>query len=350
LAKSSSTSWANMITVHMTTFRRLQSGLLARAVESVLAQTYKDLEFIICDDASTDGTHEYLQSVAAADSRVKVIRNPKNVNSVAISLGRCLKQADATQPYVTWMFDDCTIERDAFEILMQQISDDGTDFVFGTTRVHNPDGSILLVGNQSASTIRSQVMSSSILVPNGGILFKRLIFDEIGWYDANIILRRSCDWDLFKRIIHAHYSFSIVDKVMMEEYGGLQSDSLRNVFTTTFEIMAKYARLRDGTGMNLSLDACLSAPVDFIPAGDWSNEELALIFSMFVEYYLSIGNVARAYVWAEKLKAKLPNPPFYFDNLAACVNSRDTTQSLMAAGAITAGVYYAYRDQQLRRS
>ena len=123
-----------MITVHMTTFRRLQSGLLPRAVSDVLAQTYEDFEFIICDDASSDGTSDYLASVAATDSRVRVIRNPKNVNSVAISLGRCFKQADPARPYLTWMFDDCTLERDAFALLVDHMNATKADFVFG--KVH----------------------------------------------------------------------------------------------------------------------------------------------------------------------------------------------------------------------
>src|SRR5438552_5527768 len=137
-----------MISVHMTTFRRLRSGLLSRAVESVLAQTYRNFEFIICDDASADGSSDYLASVSAGDSRVKIIRNPKNVNSVAISLARCFKQADTSRNFISWMFDDCTLEPHAFEVLMKRASDTDAEFVFGITRVHNKDGSTILVGDQ----------------------------------------------------------------------------------------------------------------------------------------------------------------------------------------------------------
>ena len=338
-----------MITVHMTTFRRLQSGLLRRAVDSVLAQTCRDFEFIICDDASSDGTADYLQSVAARDDRVTVIRNAKNVNSVAVSLGRCFKAADAARPYVTWMFDDCTMEPNAFEVLCARIEKTKADFVFGITRVHNGDGSTLLVGNESVSKIRDRIAVSSILVPNGAILFRREVFEKVGWYDSNIILRRSCDWDLFKRAIQAGCAFERIDTILMDEYGGQQSDSLRNSFTTTFEIMAKFARLRDAAGFDVSVDACLTTPIDLIPPGDWSTEELTLIQAMFVEYYLSVGNVARAYTWADKLKAKLPDAPFFFENLAAGVASRDPTQSPMAAGALAAGIYWSFRETQLRR-
>ncbi len=339
-----------MISVHMTTYRRLQSGLLPRAVDSVLAQTYKDFEFIICDDASMDGTFDYLASVADRDSRVKIIRNPRNVNSVAISLARCFKKADSSREFISWMFDDCTLERDAFEILVKNASDTAVDFVFGITRVHNSDGSTLLVGNQSAAAIRDKIDASSIVVPNGALLLKRSVFDRVGWYDSNIVLRRSCDWDLFRRIIRGGCLFQPVPKILMDEFGGLQSDSLRNSFTTTFEVMAKYVELRDAVGFDVSVDAALSAPIDFIPAGEWSIDELTLIYAMFVEYYLSVGNVARAYSWAEKLNVKLSDKPFFLENLAACVKSRDTTQSLMAAGALAAGVYWAFREIRHRRA
>ena len=45
---------------------------LQEAIDSILAQTYRDLELIIVDDASTDATGAILQSID--DRRVKVVR------------------------------------------------------------------------------------------------------------------------------------------------------------------------------------------------------------------------------------------------------------------------------------
>src|SRR4051812_26679567 len=49
---------------------------LREAVNSILSQTFKDFEFIIIDDGSTDRSPELLASYARADSRVKLISRP----------------------------------------------------------------------------------------------------------------------------------------------------------------------------------------------------------------------------------------------------------------------------------
>lgn len=59
------------VSVVLPTFNRASS--LARAIQSVLAQTYRNLELIVVDDASSDGTLDVLRSFQ--DSRLRWIRN-----------------------------------------------------------------------------------------------------------------------------------------------------------------------------------------------------------------------------------------------------------------------------------
>jgi GT2 family glycosyltransferase len=54
---------------------------LPQAVESVLGQTYSDLELLIADNASTDGTYEIGLDYARRDSRVRVIRHDTNIGA-----------------------------------------------------------------------------------------------------------------------------------------------------------------------------------------------------------------------------------------------------------------------------
>lgn len=54
---------------------------LEKAVDSLLAQTYKDLELIISDNASTDSTEAICRRYAAQDPRVKYVRNSENLGA-----------------------------------------------------------------------------------------------------------------------------------------------------------------------------------------------------------------------------------------------------------------------------
>ena len=51
---------------------------LAAAIESVLHQSFQDFEFVISDNASTDGTEEICRSAASRDARVRYVRHPQN--------------------------------------------------------------------------------------------------------------------------------------------------------------------------------------------------------------------------------------------------------------------------------
>lgn len=76
---------------------------LAAAIESILTQTYENLELILCDDGSTDGTYEIAKHYADADSRVFLLKNDRN-RRLAYTLNHCLSVA--TGEYVARMDAD----------------------------------------------------------------------------------------------------------------------------------------------------------------------------------------------------------------------------------------------------
>ncbi len=65
-----------LVTVGIPTFNR--AAKLRRAAESVLGQTHTDLELVISDNASSDGTEALCRELCAADARVRYLRSPDN--------------------------------------------------------------------------------------------------------------------------------------------------------------------------------------------------------------------------------------------------------------------------------
>lgn len=81
-----------------------QAAFLREAVASVLHQDYENLELIVADGASTDGTQEILTEIALRDSRLKWFSAPDN--GPADALNKALAKARGT--IIGWLnSDDC---------------------------------------------------------------------------------------------------------------------------------------------------------------------------------------------------------------------------------------------------
>ena len=65
------------ISVLLTSYNR--EDFIAASIESVLAQTVTDLELVICDDRSSDGTADIVRDYVRRDSRIRFSVNARNL-------------------------------------------------------------------------------------------------------------------------------------------------------------------------------------------------------------------------------------------------------------------------------
>jgi glycosyltransferase involved in cell wall biosynthesis len=92
-----------LITIAVPT--RNRAKLLQDCVASALAQTYRNIEVLVSDNASTDETEAVLATIA--DKRLRVIRNDENIGMVK-NFRRCVEQASGD--YLVLMADDNVLD------------------------------------------------------------------------------------------------------------------------------------------------------------------------------------------------------------------------------------------------
>lgn len=90
---------------------------IKKCIESIQKQTYHNLEIIVVDDGSTDGSSELCDKIAVSDSRIKVIHQ-KNAGVVA-ARGKGIQAA--TGKYISFVDGDDWIDPDMIKTMAEQI-------------------------------------------------------------------------------------------------------------------------------------------------------------------------------------------------------------------------------------
>lgn len=164
-----------------------------KSINSILNQTYKDFEFIICDDGSTDDTWELLSAYAQCDPRIKLLRNSKNLG-LAASLNRCIAESQGRYIARHDCDDYCSADRLEKQIAYLKLHEDIS--VLGcNSYLFDKDG---VWGKQSFPTIvhkRDFLFSSPY--KHGAVVFRREALLKAGGYRVAKETFRTEDYDLF---------------------------------------------------------------------------------------------------------------------------------------------------------
>ena len=177
---------------------------LRDAVASILGQTFRDFEFVIVDDGSTDGTAAILASFD--DPRIRVIASP-SCEGIARALNRGLAASSA--PLVARQDADDLSHPRRLELQLAFLRDHPHVVLLGTQ--------VRLIGHRTAlgwwrarthDGIRFQSMFDNPFI-HGSVVFRR---DAAGAYDAS--LASAEDYDLWSRIAAAHRVANLPQKLV----------------------------------------------------------------------------------------------------------------------------------------
>lgn len=200
-----------MVSVIIPTYNR--ADVLARAIQSVLAQTFTDFELIVVDDGSSDRTADVVRGFS---DRVRLVRQENRGVSAArntgikISQGRLIAFLDS---------DDEWLPRK----LEKQVAlfSDG-HFICHTDELWYRDGKPVPqkeIHRKQGGWFFTRALERCLISPSSVVL-SRALLDEVGWFDEDLLAAE--DYDLWLRVT-AFYEVAFVPEPLVIKHGGCEN-------------------------------------------------------------------------------------------------------------------------------
>ncbi len=217
----------------------------ARAVSSILAQTFRDFELLIIDDGSNDGTAEQLGLIA--DQRIRIVENGTNIG-VAGSLNRGIDMAQGE--YVARMdADDISLP----DRLAKQVR-----FMDENPRIGISGGWIRYFGNglpytlrvpQTHDEIASYMVFENPICHVAVVMRKKTLDDNLLRYDEKF--SRSEDYEFWTRCI-ARFKIANLPQILVKARRNRNSATLSHWEEVTWQTEKILNRMLKKLGLNPS--------------------------------------------------------------------------------------------------
>ena len=171
---------------------------LAHAVDSILAQTFRDFEFIIIDDGSTDGTAEELQKYAVRDARIRLRFQKRLGLAKALNAGLTV----ARGKYIARMDADDISHPDRLALQMEHLLRNsnlvllGTAFEYIDAKNKYIKTQLLATGNEN---LQSLLVDEGNQFCHPSVIMSADAIQKAGFYRC-VAGRHAQDYDLWLRI------------------------------------------------------------------------------------------------------------------------------------------------------
>ncbi len=167
------------------------------AIDSIKNQTFKEWEFVICDDGSPDDTWDFLTSEYGNDERFVLVHNETN-GGLRVALNTCLDAASAD--YVVRMDADDYSRPDRFEILYNYVMEHPEVDVVGTAMISfDENGEHGKISPRKINPQRMDFIHGSV-VAHASTIMKKSSLMAVGGYRIAWETTRCEDTDLYMRM------------------------------------------------------------------------------------------------------------------------------------------------------
>lgn len=214
---------------------------LKRSVESILAQSMTDLEFVICDDGSTAAVCQYLEEMKHKDSRIRIVRTGE-LFSLPEKLNACLSQS--TGKLIARMDDDDYSHIDRFTrqiSFMQQHPE--VAFVGCQANLWRKGMVIDVRHFPLLPSVKDFYFSQPFLHPS--LMFRREPLELVGGYSTDRYCLLCEDYDLLLRLYALGYQGANLPQVLIDYTVPLKVKGARNMRHRLNEVVTRYRRFKE---------------------------------------------------------------------------------------------------------
>lgn len=191
-------------------------------IESVLSQDYPDIEYVVADGGSKDGTVEILKSYG---DKVKWISERDSGIYEAMSKGVAMATGDAIGIMGS---DDFYPDNQAISRVAKAFEESKADSVYGDLYYVDAEDTNKIVRNWQSGKYDRQRFLNGWMPPHTAFFLKKSAYDAYGLYDTSY--QSAGDYELMLRMLYKHNvsSFYIPAVLMKMRTGGNSNASLKN--------------------------------------------------------------------------------------------------------------------------
>ncbi len=196
---------------------------LRQTIESVLSQNYPDIEYIIIDGDSTDGTVELIQNYG---KRIAQFVSEKD-QGIYDALNKGISRATGEVVGILHA-DDFYEHREVITQVAQALSNQPSDSLYGDLVYVNAKNPDQVIRFWRSGEYRQGVFRWGWMPPHPTFFVKKSVYDRYGAF--NLRLKSAADYELMLRLLHCkQISTQYLPQVLVRmRVGGMSNRSLKN--------------------------------------------------------------------------------------------------------------------------
>ena len=200
------------------------------AINTVLSQTYKDIEYIIIDGASTDGTCEIVRGYR--DKIAKFVSETDNGIYDGLNKGLIL----ATGDIVSFLHSDDMYSSNTIisEVVKVFKNDNNLDGVYGDLIYTSKNDTNKVLRYWKSREFRRSLLKQGWMPAHPTLFLKSRVYEKFGKFDLSFKI--AADYDFMLRILSADIKVKYLPKVLYKmRIGGESNKSIVNIIQKSKE-------------------------------------------------------------------------------------------------------------------